>query len=149
MPTYDYLCRSCGHRVEVVHGIHSHGPASCPVCGAPMRKAISAPTIHFKGSGWAKKDRTPTPSTKAAAKAGAGGDDHGSSGDHGSGGDHDGSGGDDRGSVDDRPSSSDDRAAGRSSDTTSPTPAAASSGQPTAPKPAGKAAASSSKRGAG
>ena len=74
MPTYDYVCSVCGHRLEIVHGIHSHGPTACPICGGPMRKAVVVPTVHFKGSGWAKKDRGVAASTKAAAKAGSGGD---------------------------------------------------------------------------
>ena len=36
-----------------------------------MRKQFAAPAIHFKGSGWAKKDRGGSSSTKAAAKAAA------------------------------------------------------------------------------
>jgi putative FmdB family regulatory protein len=74
VPTYDYLCTVCGHGLEVVHGIHGHGPTTCPVCGGPMRKAFAAPAVHFKGSGWAKKDRGAAVSTRAAAKADAGGD---------------------------------------------------------------------------
>ena len=70
MPTYDYVCSACGHRLEVVHGINGHGPEACPVCGGPMRKAFVVPTVHFKGSGWAKKDRGAAASTKAAARAG-------------------------------------------------------------------------------
>jgi putative FmdB family regulatory protein len=58
MPTYDYLCPN-GHRFEVLHSVSADGPTICPICGAtPVRKAFSAPTIHFKGSGWAKKDRS-------------------------------------------------------------------------------------------
>lgn len=58
MPLYDYDCAACGRRVEVVHGVHAPGPAHCPNCGGgPMRKAISAAAVHFKGSGWAKKER--------------------------------------------------------------------------------------------
>lgn len=58
MPTYDYACAACGHRFEVVHGVHERGPDSCPVCGAgPVRKAFAPPTVVFKGSGWAKVDR--------------------------------------------------------------------------------------------
>jgi len=57
MPTYDYICPN-GHRFEVMHGVAASGPDACPICGAsPVRKAFSAPSIHFKGSGWAKKDR--------------------------------------------------------------------------------------------
>lgn len=68
MPIYDYVCAN-GHTTEVIHGVNDPGPASCPVCGAPLRKAMSAPTVHFKGSGWAKKERSTTP---AAAKSGDG-----------------------------------------------------------------------------
>jgi len=95
--------------MEVVHGIDGHGPKVCPVCGGQMRKAISAPAVHYKGSGWAKKDRSRTPSTKAAAKAAAGNTDDRSSG-----------GGEDRASSD-----SDDRGSSDGSDSGS---AAAKSG---------------------
>lgn len=62
MPTYDYRCADCGLEVEVTHGIHASGPSTCTSCGGTMRKALSTPAIHFKGSGWAKKD------ARAAAK---------------------------------------------------------------------------------
>ena len=58
MPVYDYLCTACDHRADILHGINDEGPKFCPSCGAEgtMRKQFSAPSIHFKGSGWAKKD---------------------------------------------------------------------------------------------
>ncbi|MEX1295462.1 MAG: FmdB family zinc ribbon protein [Candidatus Limnocylindrales bacterium] len=62
MPLYDYRCTACGREVEVMHGINDAGPETCAHCGGAMRKALSPPAIHFKGSGWAKKD--------AAASAG-------------------------------------------------------------------------------
>ena len=66
MPTYDYTCAACGHRFEVVHGVHGHGPEACPNCGGgPVRKAFAPPTVVFKGSGWAKVDRR---SSSASAK---------------------------------------------------------------------------------
>ena len=58
MPIYDYECANCLRRFESIHGVHVAGPTSCPLCGGgPVRKAISAPAVHFKGSGWAKKER--------------------------------------------------------------------------------------------
>ncbi len=84
MPSYDYICTVCGHRMEVVHGIHAQGPEACPLCGGVMRKALVAPAVHFKGSGWAKKDRGAAASTKAAAKAAAGEGSAASSGGDGS-----------------------------------------------------------------
>ena len=78
MPIYDYRCTACGRSVEVVHSIAGTGPATCEVCGGAMRKLVSTPAIHFKGSGWAKKDARSAPSgssaTTAGAKDGASGD---------------------------------------------------------------------------
>jgi putative FmdB family regulatory protein len=59
VPIYDYVCASCGTRIEVLHGVHAPGPDRCEHCGqGPMRKLLTPPTIHFKGTGWAKKERT-------------------------------------------------------------------------------------------
>jgi putative FmdB family regulatory protein len=67
MPVYDYDCAACGRRFEVIHGVHAEGPTTCPLCGkGPVRKAISAAAVHYRGSGWAKKERR----TAAAAKSG-------------------------------------------------------------------------------
>jgi putative FmdB family regulatory protein len=69
MPIYEYVCSACERRIEVVHGINAAGPTVCEACGGAMRKALSAPAIHFKGSGWAKKDaRSAAASATAAAK---------------------------------------------------------------------------------
>jgi len=76
VPLYDYVCAACGRRFEVIHGIDADPPASCPLCGeGPVRKAITAPTVHYRGSGWAKKER------RAAVKSGSssGGSDDSSS----------------------------------------------------------------------
>jgi putative FmdB family regulatory protein len=57
VPIYDYVCGSCGHRFEVFRGINEAGPHQCPECGGPVARAFVPPTIHFKGTGWAKSDR--------------------------------------------------------------------------------------------
>ena len=73
MPLYDYDCAACGRRFEVIHGVHAEGPAACPLCGkGPIRKAISAPAVHYKGSGWAKKERRAT-ARSGASKTGSDG----------------------------------------------------------------------------
>lgn len=68
MPIYDYICTACDHRADILHGINDPGPNFCPSCGkeGTMRKLFSAPSIHFKGSGWAKKDRGGGSGTKAS-----------------------------------------------------------------------------------
>ena len=82
MPLYDYVCEACRHRFEVIHGVHDHGPTTCPNCGkGPVRKGITTAAIHYKGSGWAKKERH-----AATVRSGAKADTDGSGGDDGSGG---------------------------------------------------------------
>jgi putative FmdB family regulatory protein len=68
MPIYDYLCSSCGQTTEVIHGIDAPAPRFCPACGAEatLRKAFAAPAVLFKGSGWAKKDRSSWARSKAS-----------------------------------------------------------------------------------
>jgi putative FmdB family regulatory protein len=87
VPIYDYTCAACGHLAEVIHGMREGGPRFCPDCGAEgtMRKGFAAPAVHFKGSGWAKKDRSATASSgrsrtsKPADDAGSGSGSGGSS----------------------------------------------------------------------
>jgi putative FmdB family regulatory protein len=58
VPFYDYVCDKCGHEVEIMHSVHGHGPSACPKCGGEMKKAITAAAVHYKGSGWARKERS-------------------------------------------------------------------------------------------
>ena len=75
MPTYDYRCAACGHRFEVAHGVNAPGPESCPVCGSTsVRKTITAPAVHYKGSGWAKKERRSGGPKKVPASGGSSSD---------------------------------------------------------------------------
>jgi putative FmdB family regulatory protein len=68
MPIYEYICTACDHRADILQGINDPGPNFCPSCGreATMRKLFAPPTIHFKGSGWAKKDRGAASATRAS-----------------------------------------------------------------------------------
>jgi len=74
MPTYDYDCEACGRRVEVMHGVHAERPTTCDACGGRLRKAVSAPAIVFKGSGWAKLDARNRATSNASADGSAAGD---------------------------------------------------------------------------
>jgi putative FmdB family regulatory protein len=92
VPIYDYVCASCSTRTEFIHGIDAPAPRFCPACGAEgaLRKAVVAPSVHFKGSGWAKKDRSTAGASKT--KAAAGGSDDAAAGASGSSGSSDGTG---------------------------------------------------------
>jgi putative FmdB family regulatory protein len=70
MPFYDYVCTQCGRRIEVMHGINEDGPTTCEVCGGALKKAMSTPAIVFRGSGWAKKERSTAARSASAKKDG-------------------------------------------------------------------------------
>ena len=70
MPVYDYDCAACGRRFEVIHGVHADGPTACELCGkGPVRKAVTAAAVHYRGSGWAKKERRSAASGKTPAES--------------------------------------------------------------------------------
>jgi putative FmdB family regulatory protein len=73
MPIYDYVCSACHQVTEVIHGINADGPRFCPACGAEgtLRKGFTTPAIHFKGTGWAKKDRASSTTRTSTNRAGA------------------------------------------------------------------------------
>ncbi len=56
LPTYDYRCEENGHSFEIVQGFNSAPVATCPECGSASQRKISAAALHFKGSGWYRKD---------------------------------------------------------------------------------------------
>lgn len=56
MPTYEYACRTCGHRFEVVQSMRDDALTECPECGGELRKVFAPPAIAFKGSGFYATD---------------------------------------------------------------------------------------------
>jgi putative FmdB family regulatory protein len=52
MPIYEYVCGKCGKKTEVIQRVNEAPLRVCPHCGGRLKKAISAPAIQFKGSGW-------------------------------------------------------------------------------------------------
>ncbi|HSA95753.1 MAG TPA: FmdB family zinc ribbon protein [Acidobacteriota bacterium] len=72
MPIYEYECRACGERTEVLQKAKDKPLACCPKCGGAVAKLISSPAIQFKGNGWyitdyAKKS-SPAEERKSEAK---------------------------------------------------------------------------------
>jgi putative FmdB family regulatory protein len=56
MPTYEYVCKSCGHLFEIVQSMKDDPLTECPQCGGELRKVFTAPAIAFKGSGFYATD---------------------------------------------------------------------------------------------
>ena len=56
MPTYEYACTACGHRLEAVQKFTDDALTECPSCGGVLRKVFGSVGIVFKGSGFYKTD---------------------------------------------------------------------------------------------
>ena len=56
MPTYEYACKACGHRLDAVQTFTDDALTVCPECGGDLRKIFGAPGIVLKGSGFYKTD---------------------------------------------------------------------------------------------
>ena len=56
MPLYEYECRECGSRVEVIHDVDEDRPEHCPKCGGELKRLLGVPGLIFKGSGFYVND---------------------------------------------------------------------------------------------
>lgn len=58
MPTYDYLCSSCGHRFEEFQSMSAKTLRKCPACKkSALERLIGAGAgVIFKGSGFYQTD---------------------------------------------------------------------------------------------
>jgi putative FmdB family regulatory protein len=95
MPTYEYLCRVCGHTFDIVQPMSDETLTTCPECGGELRKVFGAPAISFKGSGFYATDHgkkskqtsersgDKTAATTEASKESSGGGDTGDKGEKG------------------------------------------------------------------
>jgi putative FmdB family regulatory protein len=53
VPLYEYQCRKCHHRFEEIQKVSARPITRCPRCRTgKVEKLISAPAVHFKGTGW-------------------------------------------------------------------------------------------------
>ncbi len=58
MPTYEYACENCGHKLEKFQSIKAGSVRKCPKCGKLSLKRLisSGAGIIFKGSGFYQTD---------------------------------------------------------------------------------------------
>jgi putative FmdB family regulatory protein len=56
MPLYEYRCKACGHRFEKIQTFSAPDEKECPVCKGEVERLISAPAVHFSGSGFYSTD---------------------------------------------------------------------------------------------
>ena len=80
MPTYEYVCKDCGHRLSAEQRMSDPRLTDCPHCGGlGLERQLSAGAFALKGSGWYQTDfkgggkGTESPPEAAAAPACPGG----------------------------------------------------------------------------
>ncbi len=73
MPIYEYQCTACGHHFDTIQTFKDEPLIDCPVCGeASLKKLISTPAFHLKGSGWYVTDfKNPTTPNVGSKEEGA------------------------------------------------------------------------------
>ncbi len=71
MPTYEYVCKGCGHLFEIVQSMRDDPLTECPECGGELRKVFAPPAISFKGSGFYTTDHGKKKAETGAAKSDA------------------------------------------------------------------------------
>jgi putative FmdB family regulatory protein len=76
MPTYEYVCKTCGDHLEAVQSFHDEALTTCPRCSGELKKVFGSVGIVFKGSGFYKNDSrnstasvTPPSSTDTKSEA--------------------------------------------------------------------------------
>lgn len=52
MPLHEYRCHKCGHQFERISKFSDSPVRKCPECGGKVEQLLSAPAVHFKGSGF-------------------------------------------------------------------------------------------------
>jgi putative FmdB family regulatory protein len=82
MPTYEYTCKNCHHKLAVLQKITDSPKSECPACGQPQlqRGPGGGIGVAFIGTGWYKTDyannaapeptSTPTPKEGPASTKG-------------------------------------------------------------------------------
>jgi len=75
LPTYEYACKACGHRLEAVQKFTDDALTECPDCGGALRKVFGAPGIVLKGSGFYKTDTRAADKRSGSEKATSNGSD--------------------------------------------------------------------------
>ncbi|MBA2608402.1 MAG: FmdB family transcriptional regulator [Actinobacteria bacterium] len=56
MPTYEYACKKCGERFDVVQSFDDEPLKKHKGCGGAVRRVFGSVGIAFKGSGFYKND---------------------------------------------------------------------------------------------
>jgi len=69
MPTYEYVCKDCGARLDVFQDFSEASLTVCPECQGTLRKKFGTVGVTFKGSGFYRTDSRSTPASSGASSS--------------------------------------------------------------------------------
>lgn len=67
MPMYEYRCEACHKQFELRQKFSDPPATTCPDCGGPVAKLISATSFALKGGGWYNESYNSSATSKAPA----------------------------------------------------------------------------------
>jgi putative FmdB family regulatory protein len=70
VPTYEYVCASCGNHFDTVQSFSDPPLERCEICGGQLRRVFHPAGILFKGSGFYSTDNRRAGSGGGKAKPG-------------------------------------------------------------------------------
>jgi putative FmdB family regulatory protein len=70
VPTYEYVCASCGNHFDTVQSFSDAPLERCEICGGQLRRVFHPAGILFKGSGFYSTDNRRVGSGGSKAKPG-------------------------------------------------------------------------------
>ena len=69
MPTYEYACKKCGERFDVVQSFSDKSLTKHPGCGGTVQKVFHPAGIIFKGSGFYVTDSKSSRSKSSTSRS--------------------------------------------------------------------------------
>jgi putative FmdB family regulatory protein len=70
VPTYEYVCVSCGNHFDTVQSFSDPPLERCEICGGQLRRVFHPAGILFKGSGFYSTDNRRAGSGASKSKPG-------------------------------------------------------------------------------
>lgn len=71
MPTYEYACKKCGERLEVMQSFSDKPLKKHKTCGGDLQKVFHPAGLIFKGSGFYVTDSRSSSSSSSSSKRSA------------------------------------------------------------------------------
>jgi putative FmdB family regulatory protein len=72
---YAYRCTQCGYSFEKIQNFSAELELECPKCHGALERPLTAPGLHFKGTGWYVNDyaaKSSSPASESGSESATG-----------------------------------------------------------------------------